>query len=362
MDFPGKPALNSGAQAAEILHKRAHEAVEQALSQAAATPPPSLPEVREGLPIVATGLGSSEAHARFLVHEVNRRCPGRAHFRPTISFYPGQARHGNPEAILMVFSQGLSANARIALEQRHNFRRLVLFTASTPEGLEKSGKADRAAYLKKLLDEGAQRVGYPIEDEYTILIRLIGPLCGYVAALQWLAAHWPFEYERPVREALNAPLPANGELRKMLSEWSAGVDFLATHSLPEYGQNLVFKTVEGLFLPPPALHDALGYAHGPFQQHRADAKNCWIFTTEEPPEKTLLERLTALTGCLQGASRVLYAPVSPPFSILYFERLLNACLTLAPPEQMERQMDWPGRGEDAPIYSLQAPFSDDKLA
>jgi creatinine amidohydrolase len=77
--------------------------------------------------VVATGLGSSEAHARYLVWLLNRFTDIPAEFLPTgalLSPELGSYR----DRTLVVFSQGLSAHARIALSRRSDFASTVLFT------------------------------------------------------------------------------------------------------------------------------------------------------------------------------------------------------------------------------------------
>jgi creatinine amidohydrolase len=100
--------------------------------------------------VVVTGLGSSEAHARYLVRLLNRRTRIPAEFLPTGAFVDC-GFGGWADRTLVVFSQGLSANARIALARRDAFRGLVLFTAATPEGLVAAGKAERAEFLRGLV-------------------------------------------------------------------------------------------------------------------------------------------------------------------------------------------------------------------
>lgn len=128
--------------------------------------------------VVATGLGSSEAHARYLVWLLNRFTDIPAEFLPTgalLSPEPGHYR----DRTLVVFSQGLSAHARIALSRRSDFASTVLFTAASLEGLRRSGKQDREDCLQALLTEGAEVIRFPLEDEYTLLIRVVGPALGF---------------------------------------------------------------------------------------------------------------------------------------------------------------------------------------
>jgi len=66
--------------------------------------------------IVLTGVGSSAAHARFLAHLLTERYALDATALPLSAFLTPRATAS--EEILIVFSQGLSPNARIALADR----------------------------------------------------------------------------------------------------------------------------------------------------------------------------------------------------------------------------------------------------
>src|SRR5262249_30915459 len=82
--------------------------------------------------LAATGIGSSEAHARLLVHLVaeHTTLPARL-LPPSALLAPGP---GCAEDVLVVFSQGLSPNAQLALTHAARWRRVVAATAVTDAG------------------------------------------------------------------------------------------------------------------------------------------------------------------------------------------------------------------------------------
>ena len=154
--------------------------------------------------VVATGVGSSEAHARYLAGLLRRFAGVPAWFEPLSAFldpcFP--ARHGRDHT-LVVFSQGLGPNAQIALERRGEFGSVVLATSATEEGQRNSGRDGRAEWIARLRGEGARVEWFPVEDEYTILVRVIGPLCGMAAAWR-LAASVP---DTPSRRISRGSVP-----------------------------------------------------------------------------------------------------------------------------------------------------------
>src|SRR5262249_58617891 len=117
--------------------------------------------------LATTGIGSSEAHARLLAHLVAEHTALPARFLPPSALLvpvPGCA-----EDALVVFSQGLSPNAQLALAHAARWRRVVAATAVTDAG--------RLAALRA---RGVTVVPFAGEGEFGTLVRVIGPLPGSV--------------------------------------------------------------------------------------------------------------------------------------------------------------------------------------
>ena len=78
--------------------------------------------------ILTTGLGSSEAHARYLASLLCSELGLAARFVPTAAL--ARPPHATvSEDLLVVFSQGLSPNARVALEHAPAYAHCLLVTA-----------------------------------------------------------------------------------------------------------------------------------------------------------------------------------------------------------------------------------------
>ena len=82
--------------------------------------------------IRVTGLGSSEAQARLLAALLSEYAGFDARFVPTGELVAGPPPGAADEA-LVVFSQGLSPNARFALRDAARWRHAVLVTAVTED-------------------------------------------------------------------------------------------------------------------------------------------------------------------------------------------------------------------------------------
>ena len=314
--------------------------------------------------VVATGLGSSEAHARYLVWLLNRFTDIPAEFVPTGALMGPMRRE---DRTLVVFSQGLSTHGRIALAHRGGFAGTVLFTSATVEGLRQAGRTDRAECLESLQIEGAQVVGFPIEGEYTLLIRVVGPALGFLAARLWVGSlagdSLPGDSATvgvAAAEAFRTGVSSGRSAwpRMEAEAWSRGFVLLASPDLSAYLQNLAYKFVEGLFRPAPAIHELLQFAHGPFQQLTASPRPVVVLHRAEPAESDQLRRIqelcrSASIPCLSPGLGLVSRPDLLIFEAegLFVESLL---------EEVRRegidQVEWPGRGLDGPLYDYGGPI------
>ena len=316
--------------------------------------------------VVATGLGSSEAHARYLVWLLNRFTDIPAEFLPTGALLNPDPGCRRQDRTLVVFSQGLSAHARIALGCRGAFARTVLFTAASREGLIRSGKQDRAQCLEALVQEGAEVIRFPLEDEYTLLIRVVGPALGFLAARLWVGGlsggTLSGDPQMVGAEAAQAFCTGWSAGRvawpRMESDaFGRGFALLASPDLSEYLQNLAFKFVEGLFRPAPTLQELLQFAHGPSQHLNAAPRPVVVLHRAGEIEGDQLRRirelcLSASLTCHDTGSGLVSRTDLLVFEAegLFVEPLL---------EGVERegvdQVAWPGRGLDGPLYDYSGP-------
>lgn len=313
--------------------------------------------------VVATGLGSSESHARYLVWLLNRFTDIPAEFVPTGALMGPIRRE---DRTLVVFSQGLSTHGRIALANRGGFAGTVLFTSASVERLRQVGRTDRAECLESLLREGAQVVPFPLEDEYTLLIRVVGPALGFLAARLWVGALAggslpgdPAAVGAAAAAAFRAGVDAGRAAwpRMEAEAWTRGFVLLASPDLSEHLQNLAYKFVEGLFRPAPTVHELLQFAHGPFQQLAASPRPVVVLHRAGSPESEPLRRIqelcrSASIPCLSTASGLVSRADLLVFEAegLFVEPLLQEL-------RQERidQVDWPGRGLDGPLYEYAGP-------
>jgi len=338
----------------DVMGRRAAEA--WPLARALLLEPPG-PEWRPGHGgVIATGVGSSEAHARYLVGLLRQHASVPAWFEPLSAFldpgFPGPATAGRT---LVVFSQGLAANARVALERRRDFASVVVMTSATVAGQERAGRPERAVILRSLVAEGGRVERFPEEDEYAILVRLIGPLCGFAAAWRlascvrghslgtaqdlveqldaWAAGPWPHRMLAGIEEALEAH--------------RAGFVVATGPGLGGCAENVVAKFVEGLYWRGPRVVDLLALAHGHLQQLMARPEPVWVLG-----DCALARRVEEVLAGAGLPARRVPLPGRVEVAPLAAELLLNPVLLGLARRLGVDQVNWPGRNMDGGLYGI----------
>ena len=320
-------------------------------------PAPLLPATLTTRHFLITGTGSSEAHARYLVMLLNLYTDRAATYLP-LSGFVDPAPGAFAGKTLVVFSQGVSPNAQIALRRRREFAHTILFSSTTPEAARAAGKPERAALLQGILDEGGELVEFPLAEEYTTLIRFVGPMAGYLAALQFAAqfpgARAPLPTGARLAALLSATAPA--ELRdamlRLPSAWSGGFNLVTAAPISDFSQNLACKFMEGVYWPCPPISDFLQFAHGPFQQMNAHPKPVIILQGGSAAEAEMVDRSVRMLHEVGLAAFVVRIEAPPLYSIFGYEAALNDLVFRVMRHLRVNQVDWPGKGRDDLLYGF----------
>lgn len=325
----------------ELLAARV-AALPDALAATRAFPLPDLGALRAARRIVTTGVGGSEGPARVLAALLRERAGACASFAPLSRLACADAPLD--DAALVVFSQGLSPNARIALG-RNDLRAVALVTAMDPAAL------DAAAVRRDALV-----VRHAPTREDRLLVRVLGPAAATLAAMRVADAlrgeddPTAARVEGAVRAALADETPAlDPALPVALVGCDQGLELL-------HGQR--WKWLESLRRSDASVWDALGFAHGPLQLTAERPTNLALFCRETPREQRLFARLESL---LQGdGHRVLRLRATLPGAWSFFEhdaRWSAAVLATlrAHPRELLR---WPAQGRDGALYGLDAALTE----
>lgn len=318
------------------------------------TLPPAPFDPREVGCICVTGLGSSAAHARFLAALLVERAGVPARFVPTGALLSGASAGAERDA-LVVFSQGLSPNARLALARPRAWRHLVLLTP------EDSRAQERRRALAALRSAGVCVWHVPGADEDGLLLRVVGPAAGFVRAAQ-LAASLGAEIR--VDPAALADAAARAAARALtacvaLPDETFGQELLlvATGAQAELADHLRLKLLEGLQRPVPPVCEILELTHGPFQAIAERPATLVALThTGDRAGEALLSRLESLLDEDRHHLVTFRAEQPGPLAIVEHEVALDVFVLRGIERLGIDPSRWPGRGREGPLYELTAPL------
>jgi hypothetical protein len=328
------------------------------LAEMLARPPPPLgPATLATRQFIVTGTGSSEAHARYLGSLLNLHTDRTASYLP-LSGFSDSNRAAFAGKTLVVFSQGVSPNAQIALRRQREFAHTVLFSATTPEVAESAGKPGRAALLRELVAAGGELVTFPLAEEYTTLIRFVGPMAGYLACLQFASqlagCRFPLPPAGTILPLLATAPPANllGAMLGTPERFGRGFHLVCAAPISEFAQNLACKFMEGVFWPCPPISDFLQFAHGPFQQMSAHPHPVVILQGDSPLEAELVQRSVRMLADAGLPAYVVPVNAPPLYSIFGFEAAFNRLVFALMQRLGTDQVNWPGKGRDDLLYGF----------
>jgi creatinine amidohydrolase len=212
--------------------------------------------------------------------------------------------------------------------------------------------------LQGILDDGGELIEFPLAEEYTTLIRFVGPLAGYLACLQFAGQFACCRYRPPTKDdilpLLDTPAPADllDAMIRLPSAFSQGFNLVTAAPISDFAQNLACKFMEGLFWPCPPISDFLQFAHGPFQQMTAHPHPVVILQGGSAAEAELVERSVKMLRDVGLSAFVVRVNAPPLTSIFGFEAALNALVFAAMRHLRIDQVNWPGKGRDDLLYGF----------
>jgi len=318
--------------------------------------------------LVTTGIGTSEGHARHLAEVVSRWLGQPARFASTGSLV-GSVPPGADRDWLVVFSQGLSANARYALRHAEAWGGVVLVTGLPRPGTQEAAAldAEKRSWLENLAGMGVVQIEMGCGPEYGLLIRVIGARVGY--AIGWSLAR-TLAARRHERIALPEYSPealrsAQGQAAERVADVFPDAASIATFFDParelllvgeggssELADQLSLKISEGMLRPQARSIDVLGFAHGPLQT--LDGRPASILYVagrgEGAEEGDWIRRLEAGLDPDHHWLRVLRPTLAWPFAVLEHEAMVDVLLLRALDHRPLDLVDWPGADREGALY------------
>jgi len=324
-------------------------AIPAALRALAGPPPPAPFDPRGVARVWTTGLGSSAVHARLLAAWLDEaELPAR--FVPTGALAAGPPA-GAGDAALVVFSQGLSPNARLALADATAWRHVCVVTALDTRD------AARRRRLDALHRAGVALWPLPGADEDGLLLRVVGPAAGLVSAAQLaarLGAPLAVDAHALAGAAERSAERARGVCEPLEArDFSGALLIVAGGLAAERADGLRHKLLEGLQRPVPPVCEVLELSHGPFQalfEHPATLLA--LAQRDAPQAAALLARVPALLD--PGRHRLLTfeAETPGPLALLEHELALDVFVLRGIEVLGLDAARWPGRGREGPLYDL----------
>jgi creatinine amidohydrolase len=295
-----------------------------------------------------TGVGGSDAPARLLVSALEARgIPAR--FLPLSCFVEGRV-HARPHEGLCIFSQGLSANACIAVTKSAEFFEAFLFTSTTP-----ADSRDVAAFVSR----GGRVILLPPRESEPGLLRVVGPPIAMLAGA--LFAHEAAKGEP--RASLSSGLAASLERARANAQKAiegldpaflkADLAFVTTGHAHSLATGLAIKWLEGLRVAEPPAWDVIAVAHGPF--HAFYNEKRLLLALGEPSK--LFDRLESMLAPERHVLVRIPTELPLPFARLEVEVAVNELFFAAFREAPVDLFEWPSKGLDGALYGMCAPPS-----
>ncbi len=349
----------------------------------------AIPEIFEALLVrperlprclVTTGIGTSEGHARHLA-ELAARVQGiPARFATTGSLADG-APPGADADWLVVFSQGLSANARHALQHVEAWGGVLLVTGLSPTGPgAEAVSQDKLDWLAELERRGVVRIEMGCGPEYGVLLRVIGARVGHAVAwsllrtlarrrLESAAFLDPGKGEGKGRDELERVQRAGeGEaLRVIPRDERVSAFFAPQRTLLLMGESgalelcehLTLKLAEGMLRPQPRAVDVLHFAHGPLQSlAHTPLSILYLAPGSRTPRGELqaqspwLARLAKTLDPALHDLRAVHTELPLPFAVLELEAIFDAWILRHQAETGLDLVAWPAADREGPLYAV----------
>ena len=332
----------------ELLRQRCAD-VPAVLRATLAAPLPSLRAIARRTRWIITGAGASEGPARTFAALLRRHLHACAAFVPLSAFAPERAADvTDPSAVLVVISQGIAPNSRLALARAPAFAACVVVTAC-PEH-------PSLATVRAL---GAVIIAHPPGPESGLLLRVQGPAAATMMLLRTLDALAEARGDAPPFEghldAVPDGLPTEDvplDERAAAMAAQGRVAIVSCDPGLELAHGLRWKWLEGPATCDPPCWDALQMVHGPLQ-HVLERPRLLLALEpgDDPGASALLDRLASIVGDGHPMLR-LRARTAGVTGFFDFDarcnRLVCAVLARSPRDLVH----WPGFGRDAPLYAL----------
>ena len=293
---------------------------------------------------ITTGIGSSEAHARYLAHLSNR-----------VEYVPSGCVTTD-DRMLILFSQGLSPNSTKCLT-KFGYR-VILITTYT------HGKAAKDDILNKVKKCG-HVITYPKEIPDNTLVRITGPYVGYVLAqsigdaLNGVGFLDSCDLSSIVSKisgyvhVRNNARSVHGISYDVVRKFSSKTEvlLLLPSSMEQYSCDLANRFIEGCFVSARTCSD-VEFAHGNYQYLEQNTADMIVLRVITPDSEE--ELITAIDKLLQRhtSHTIEIGDPDPLCQILTTMSILNDLMYQIIQDMSINQRSWPGKARQSILYDL----------
>lgn len=211
--------------------------------------------------VIVSGIGSSGVHAKYL-EKLGKSEGYNFEYKHIDNIKDGENK------VLILFSQGLSPNAQILLN--YNWDDIILMT-SVKSG-EKLKHCKKASIIYR----------FPMENEYTTLVRVVGPLIGFSVCIKFMedigykdVNSWEIDWKYDELEM--------NKIVRFVSKNIPNIKIIYDSKIfyKESLENIQLKFLESVFYNnKPEICEILEFSHGYYQnllyQHNKGQKNLLI--------------------------------------------------------------------------------------
>ncbi len=294
-----------------------------------------------------SGIGASEGVARATASWLRREAGVSAEFRPFSEWLTGEAAQGVDG--VMVFSQGLCPNARLAIDRAPQSATRVLVTAAT-----ESDEVARARQLGWLL------CALEPSDEGPLLVRLDGPLAALAtgrALVESIAMTKGGPLSRASLDA-GAAFAAGMDVGIRAAEQCSSTQLDSVCGAIGAGRSLdthaglAWAWMEATLRAPIALWDALGFAHGPLQAIYEREAVLLGFERDAEDERALFDRVESVLVRERHTLIRLKAPQRNESAVFAHAGAVWGLLLSLLAARPRDLRTWPAKGRDGALYEL----------
>lgn len=298
--------------------------------------------------VVVTGIGASEGPARLLASYLaeGRRA---VQFIPLSGLLAGDHRpwvKTSGASCLIVFSQALSPNAKIALAARNDFATTLLICGPDVHIDERTMNGDRRPITI---------LRHPPAGETGFLLRVAGPAVASALALVLgtMVLHGEADEgllaqcAEAIEKRLHDSVPEVDLLQRPPAFLVLGRDGVERNHL------LRWTLLEYLNQYDPPSWDLLSFAHGAFQNIFDDTRTLLLLrSSADEALDPVVERLREMLAPTRHTLLEVTSPLPRPWCVLEHLALVQA-LVLDHVRKHPRDLaEWPGQGRDGAMYTL----------